>query len=1014
MKSGRGAAIFTIPAGVSFVDALAAGLIDETGGDPIALARYRILLPTRRGCRSLRDAFLRASDGRPMLLPRLVPLGDVDEEELTVGGGLDADAAAAFLPPAIAPLRRQALLTKLVVAYYQRIGGAAPTLDQAALLAASLASLLDQVQTERLGFERLGDLVRDKNFAEHWNKILRFLAIVTESWPAILTEESALDPAERRNRLIDAQRELWERMPPADPVIVAGSTGSIPATADLIAAVAILPNGRIVLPGLDCDADAETWTAIAGDPTHPQHGLSLLLSRLEIAPRDVALWSARPKPFVAEDERQDYRVGETRARVIAEAMRPAATAERWQEAVAHFAGAKIDPERMRTALSGVTRIDAPTPADEAGAIALAMREVLETPGKRAALVTADRDLARRVAAALQRWDIDVDDSAGTELGTTPPGTFLRLLAEAAAQSLAPVPLLALLKHPLASGGMATARFRETVRAFERAALRGPRPAPGIAGLRAALGSRDVELLPFVDRLADVLAPLLALAAQPTLPLGDLVAAHLATAEALAQSDEQSGAECLWSGDAGEAAALFADALRDAAAPFPALALGDYAAVLSALMHGHVVRPGWGRHPRLAIWGPLEARLQHVDRMILGGLNERSWPPDLPADPWFSREMRVAFGLAPPERRIGLSAHDFAQGMAAPEVFLTRSMRVGGTPTVPARWLLRLDALLQACKIETEEIRDANRLFHAAALDRPPADEIRPCLPPAPTPPVEARPNRLSVTDIGLWMSDPYSLYAKRILKLKELEPLDAEPDAADRGNFVHEALDAFVRAYPKSLPANARDELIGFGEAAFGPTLNRPEVRAFWWPRFQRIVDWFLEREGERRGDTDIVLSETKATWEVAGLDFTLVASVDRIERGRDRRLVIADYKTGYVPKLPSIELGYAPQLTLEAAMARASAFGVIGDAAERDLMLEYWKLTGGAVAGRIVPVAVGDAARALAIEAEAGLRQLVARFRLRKTPYRSRPHPLYAPRLGAYDHLARVAEWSSAGSDGE
>ncbi|MEX2202338.1 MAG: double-strand break repair protein AddB, partial [Dongiaceae bacterium] len=778
----RGAPIFTIPAGVSFVDALAAGLIEETAGDPVALARYRILLPTRRGCRSLREAFLRASEGRPMLLPRLVPLGDIDEEELTVGGGLDAGAASAGLELAIAPLRRQALLTRLVVAYYRRLGGAAPTLDQAALLAASLASLLDQVQTERLGFEKLGELVREKDFAEHWDKILRFLAIVTESWPAVLADQRALDPAERRNRLIDAQRALWQRDPPREPVIVAGSTGSIPATADLIAAVIQLPAGRIVLPGLDRDADDETWQAIGTDPTHPQHGLALLLKRLDVVPRDVALWPAMAPSLVTADERQDARIGETRARIVAEAMRPAATAERWQEATAHFDKAKIDVERMKGALRDVKRIDAPTPAEEAGAIALAMRAVLETPGKRAALVTADRDLARRVAAALKRWDIDIDDSAGVELGTTPPGVLLRLLAEAVASSLAPVPLLALLKHPLASGGMDVARFRETVRDLERAALRGPRPAPGLAGLRAALAPKDAGLLPFVDRLAALFAPLLALADRPDLTLGDLIAAHLECAEALAASDDASGAERLWAGDAGEAAALFVDELREASAPFPELALGDYAAVLSALMRGHVVRPAWGRHPRLAIWGPLEARLQHVDRMILGGLNEGSWPPDLPADPWFSRDMRNKFGLAPPERRIGLSAHDFAQAMAAPEVILTRSLRVGGTPTVPARWLLRLDALLGACSIDTETIRDKATLDHVALLDRP--DAILPCKPPEPRPPVESRPTRLSVTDIGIWMSDPYALYARRVLRLREMDPIDAEPGAADRGNFI--------------------------------------------------------------------------------------------------------------------------------------------------------------------------------------------------------------------------------------
>ncbi len=1001
--------LFNIPAGASFVDALAAGLIDETRGDPTALARYRILLPTRRGCRSLREAFLRQGEGAAMALPRLTPLGDIDEEELSVSGGFDAGPDAAALAPAIVPLRRQALLTRLVRAYYARIERLPPALDQAALLAAELARLLDQVETERVSFDGLRDLVKEGRFAGHWQTILRFLAIVTESWPKVLNEEGALDPADRRNRLIEAQRALWERTPPTQPVIVAGSTGSVPATADLIATVAGLKQGRIVLAGLDRDADDDTWAEIAKDPAHPQHGLALLLARLEIAPRHVAPWRW---PGEGTDS-QGSRRAATRARILAEAMRPAATAERWQEARQHFDEATIDNERLLIALDGLKRIDCPTPAEEATTIALLLRGALEEPGKRAALVTADRDLARRVAAALKRWDIAVDDSAGVPLAETPPGSFLQLLAEAVAADFAPVPLLALLKHPLAAGGMAAPMFREQARALERSVLRGPRPAPGFAGLHAALANHDAveraELEEFVTRLETIVAPLVRASGRD---LAAMVDAHIDSAELLATTDAEPGAVLLWAGEAGEAAALFADALREAAARFPDPAFAEYPPLFAALMRGQVVRPSWGRHPRLAIWGPLEARLQHVELMILGGLNEGSWPPEMPSDAWFSRPMRAEFGLPPPERRIGLSAHDFTQACTAPEVYLTRSLRVAGTPTVPARWLLRIDALLAACKLPTDAIRDHRWLGHALALDRPRDDEIGPCEPPAPTPPVAARPKRLSVTAVGLWMSDPYALYAKKILRLDELPPIDETPGAADRGNFVHEALDEFVRAHPAALPAKAKALLLRFGTAAFGPALDRPEVRAFWWPRFERIVDWFLEEERERRRGTETVLSETRARWKIADLDFELSARVDRIERRRDGALAIADYKTGSVPTPGSVEYGYAPQLTLEAAMARAGVFEGIADPAGRALVLEYWKLSGAALAGEIKPIAEGEDALRLAIEAEQGLRRLVERYRKKTTPYPSRPHPLYAPRFSAYDHLARVAEWSSSGSE--
>ena len=1001
--------LYNIPAGASFVDALAAGLIEETRGDPTALARYRILLPTRRGCRSLREAFLRQSEGRATVLPRLTPLGDIDEEELSMFGGLEAGADAAALPPSIAPMRRQALLTSLVRAYYARIEGLPPSLDQAALLAAELARLLDQVETERLSFDRLKDIVADKSFSDHWQKILDFLSIVTKNWPGILAEQSALDPADRRNRLIEAQRTLWERTPPDHPVIVAGSTGSVPATADLIATVASLKQGRIVLAGLDRDADETTWNAISGDPAHPQHGLALLLAKLEVRPRDVAEWRWPGE----HTDQQGSRRAATRARILAEAMRPAATAERWQEARQHFDAAAIDPERLLIALDGLKRIDCPTPAEEAATIALLMRGALEVPGKRAALVTADRDLARRVAAALKRWDIAVDDSAGVPLAETPPGSFLQLLAEAVAAEFAPVPLLSLLKHPLAAGGTTPPEFREQARALERAVLRGPRPAPGFAGLRAALSNVDIAargaLEEFVSRIEIHVAPLLHAVDRD---LAAMVDAHVESAERLATTDTHPGATRLWAGEAGEAAALFIDALREAAGQFPDPAFAEYPPLFAALMRGQVVRPVWGKHPRLAIWGPLEARLQHVETMILGGLNEGSWPPEIPSDAWFSRPMRERFGLPPAERRIGLSAHDFTQAWTAPEVYLTRSQRVAGTPTVPARWLLRLDALLAACNLPATAIRDDRWLGHALALDRPRDDEMGPCDPPAPTPPVAARPKRLSVTEIGTWMSDPYALYAKKILKLDELDPIDEAPGARARGNFVHDALDHFVKAHPEALPATARDILIGFGETAYRSVLDRPELRAFWWPRFERIVDWFLDEEKERRPLMAMLLSEIRARWQVPGLDFELVAKIDRVEQRRDGALVIADYKTGYVPHPNSIELGYSPQLTLEAAMARAGALPGIEHGEARALTLEYWKLTGGNVAGEVIEIASEADALELAVEAEAGLRRLVESFRKQKTPYRSRPHPRYAPRFSAYDHLARVAEWSAGGGD--
>jgi len=980
-------AIYTIPSDVPFLDALVAGLLARAGDDPLALARQTVLLPTRRAARALRDAFLRASGGKPLLLPRLAPVGDVDAEELVLLGEEATGAAGIDIPPAVPELRRQLLLTRLVLGWGRARGSGPLTAGQAVPLAQELARFLDEVQSEGCDLKQLAALVPEEH-AEHWQESLAFLAILTEEWPRILAEIGSIDPAERRNRVLAAQAAAWRRHPPAHPVIAAGITGGVAAVADLLAIVAGLPNGAVVLPDIDRDIDAESWSAIAADPAHPQHLPARLLQRLEIEPADLRPW---PAP--------DFPGGRAmRRRLVAEALRPAAESHRWR------ALAGLD----EAALDGVMRLDCPGPQEEASVIALLLRQRLEHEGDTAALVTPDRNLARRVAAELRRWKIEIDDSAGVPLSKTPPGIFLRLVLDLARDSLAPLPLLAALKHPLASGGMAPEAFRALVRRLEIAALRGPRPAPGIAGLRAALAKAPRELGAFIDRLERALAPLLAALAEREAPVRALVAAHVAAAEALAASAEESGAARLWREPAGEAAAEFLAELLQSVDTLPPLDGAGYQALLEALLAGPVVRPRFGRHPRLAIWGLLEARLQHADLLVLGGLNEGVWPPQPQSDPWLSRPMRQQFGLPPPERRVGAAAHDFAQALGAPIVVMTRALRVEGAPTVPSRWLLRLDTVLRAAGLEGRLGVSVEALGWQARLDEP-AEHIA-VSPPEPRPPVAARPRKLSVTQVEAWMRDPYTVYAGKILRLDALEPIDADPGAAERGNFIHAALDAFVRVFPDALPVDAERQLLAFGADAFGAALDRPGVRAFWWPRFERIARWFVALERERRKSLAEIRSEIKGGLVLdgpAGL-FELTAKADRLDRQRDGGLVLIDYKTGLVPSAKDVELGFSPQLSLEAAIAAAGGFA--GVAAAPVASLEYWRLSGGDPAGEISAPAKDEASlRALIAEAWQGLADLVARFDDAATPYRAVPRPEKAPRYSDYAHLARVKEWSVA-----
>ncbi|MDA5194575.1 double-strand break repair protein AddB [Govanella unica] len=972
--------VFRIDAGLSFVDALAAGLLARYAG--AELGRVTVLLPTRRAVKSLSEAFLRLTGGVPLILPVMRPIGDVEEDELLFNPALaETDLT---LPPAVPPLWRQLMLTRLVEAFAKRHADGAGSTAQAVELAAALAKFLDEVTVEGRDFADLATVV-PANFASHWQETLTFLEIVSRDWPQIVAEQGFMDAAERRNRLLQALATIWQADPPGDPVIAAGSTGNIPAAAALMATVARLPEGAVVLPAFDREMEDASWDMLG--PTHPQAAMKKLIEdEIGIVRHEVMDW------LTPEDAARLPQGPAARRDLLKEALRPAETTAAWREVA-------LDWDQ---ALARFSRIDAPSPREEAGAIALLMREALETPDRTAALVTPDRGLARRVAAELKRWDILVDDSAGAALAESGPGVFLLLLAELAAQDFAPVSLLGVLKHPLAAGGRSMAQFRAEVRALEIAVLRGPRPSGGADGIARAVKALDDEVLR--DRLAgwwqglsEGLAEFVALVTGGG-SLRDLAAAHVAAAERLAASADRSGPARLWAGEAGEAAAAFSEELLDGGQDF-AIPAGEYPAVLKALMIGKVVRPRYGRHPRLHIWGALEARLQHADLVILGGLNEGVWPPDAGIDPWLSRPMRAAFGLPPMERRIGLSAHDFYVAATAPEVVLTRSEKSDGAPTVPSRWLMRMDAVLQDRRLPAHPALD-----WFAGLDRP--AEIAPARPPEPRPPLDARPKRLSVTQIGTWMRDPYAIYARHILRLKALDPLDADPGAADKGNIIHAALDRFVNEYPITLPPDALDRLIAIGRDEFGRNLTRPTVRAFWWPRFQHVAEWFIATERDRRALYTTVLNEGRGDYILESpFDFKLTAKADRIDRGPGGTLTIIDYKTGQPPEDRQIVAGYQPQMPLEAMMAEAGAFKGLPAAAVTGL--EFWRLHGGEPAGTMKPMKDVEDRKA---QAARGLRELVALFDKPETPYRStmRPEEVTA---GDYDHLARIKEWSGVGS---
>ncbi len=437
----------------------------------------------RRACRLAQKIFLDVLKRDAAILPRIVPIGDVDEDELAFAEAAigETGGTALDLPDAIEGLERKVLLAQLILKWAatpemrgdRNLSLVANSPAGALALAGDLARLMDDMVTRQVSWDRLDGLV-PTDMDEFWQKTLRFLKIAREYWPAILKEKGRIEPAERRDTLIAAEAKRLETS--AGPVIAAGSTGSIPATATLLATIAKLPHGALVLPGLDTDLDEATWKMIASHDAdsdaahgHPQFAMSALLQKIGIV-REGVIALAPPEPHGRE-------------RLASEALRPAAASELWQERLAD-AGFAIHAD---AALGSVAVIEAANAEEEALAIAVALREAVDDPGKSAALVTPDRALARRVLAAMARWNVPVDDSGGDALSDTPAGVFARLAAEAALDGLAPVTLLALLKHPSCKFDAAA------VSTLERAILRGPRPKRGTAGLEHALQTFRQEL-----------------------------------------------------------------------------------------------------------------------------------------------------------------------------------------------------------------------------------------------------------------------------------------------------------------------------------------------------------------------------------------------------------------------------------------------------------------------------------------------------------------------------------------
>jgi ATP-dependent helicase/nuclease subunit B len=1058
--------IFTIPSGVPFLKTLAAALcegrLNETfrydpadpAASPLSLAEVTIFVPTRRSARVLRSEFVDLLGGRSAVLPVIRPLGETDDdsgffdlvapEEMDLALPIGGTARLLELGRLILAWRNQ--LPKIVLDVHTDSPLVAPASPADAVwLARALAELIDAVETEERDWEELKNLQTSEH-ALWWQLTAEFLKIASAFWPSRLEELRRSSPAKHRAAILRGEARRIVERDHKGPVIVAGSTGSVPATAELIAAIARLPQGTVVLPGLDTTMPDEQWAMVSDDAfdgriepanrSHPQFGLARLLKKIGVERAEVETLGT-----VSADL-------SFRAEALSQAMVPAKATDSWNRW-----RNDADPNRLAEAFADVSLLEAANEREEAVAIAIALRLALEKPGRdggeaQAALITPDRALGRRVVAELARFGILADDSAGSALSGTPQGTLTQLLLEATLRPGDPVAIISLLKHPLMRLGLPQDAVRPAVDALEVLALRGGVGEMEISALEPLLETQLAAILEdkhlpqwraslpegaaehardLARRLAGAVEPL-AGAFVGRRPDGRGLTTKLTLSEWAARTgraleaivvDERGDLAALWSGEAGERLAgllsevIETDGQIEADGP-------QWIDIVMALTTGEAVKPRSLSHPRVFIFGTLEARLQSVDTVILGGLNEGSWPGQTVNNPFLSRSMKTDMGLEPPERRIGQLAHDFEMACGTRNLILSRSLRQGSTPTVASRWLQRLLAL--GGKTLADELRARGESYRhwASLIDQ--GENQAPAKRPAPKPPAELHPKSYSFSEVGRLRRDPYSVYARRILRLDPLAPFNRDPGAAQRGTLYHAIIDRYTREGHKPGTPVSREAMARITTDLFDAEQLPAHIDRVWRPRFVEVARAFLEWEERRAPDVRRTVTEAGAGFDLAAAGIRVTGIADRIDLKGSGDADIVDYKTGLSPSVSQARALLDPQLALEAAALQAGAFKTMG--AQRPGDLVYVRLRPG---NRFRAEKVNNegstatakrqpkSALELAQDSMDQLTKFVIMLRNGDAGFASRLVPFSQGDFGGeYDHLARVAEWSTADEDSE
>ena len=938
--------VFYLPPGVDFSRVFCEGYrARQPADDPIVAASGQIWVNTSRTAHRMREIF---AEARPTLIPDVQVIDALSQRPI------------AGVRSSVSRLER----TFEIAAVMRRLIAADPTFANPAAvfdLSDSVARLFAEMTEERVDFAALEALdVTDQS--GHWQRALKFLSVLAEH---VTGPEAAPDGEGRQRAAAEALIARWQVAPPTRPTVIAGTTGSRGTTFRLMQAVAGLPLGAVVLPGLDPNLPASVWRLLGetdAHPDHPQYRFARFLAACGLDPRDVPLW-------------HDASVAsEARNRLISLALRPPPLTDRWIAEVDQFEG-------LEHAVADIALISAENTRLEAISVALALRQAA-ADGLSGVLVTPDRTLARRVAQSLQSLGLDADDTAGRPLGQTPVGRLLKQIAGLVSTEPSAERLIALLKHPLVAASGRAEHLART-RALELTIRAKRLVMPTREDLEAVAGDDDWTrwLAAILDRLD---------------PHAADVATHVTRLIELATElyrGPLGATDNLWDSDDGREARAMIDRMLASGMALGRIAPFEFVALLNFVFARGQVRAHPARS-QIRIIGTIDARIMSADLVVLAGLNEGVWPGAPGFDPWLNRAMRRDLGLRAPDAETGLSAHDFQQAISAPRVILSRSLRSGDAETVPSRWLNRLTTVLGPDRTRALIAKGDALIRAAEALERPDQAE-KLAVRPAPIPPQSVRPRRLSVTEIERLSRDPYAIYARHILSLRKLEPLRKLPDARDRGTVQHQIMEDFVQSVVEDPSRLTRENLIGIANQVLARDVPWEIERLLWLRQFEAIADWLVATETEFQASGKPVLLEGSGTWRLSDPDFTLVGKADRIDATDDGARII-DYKTT-IPSGPARDL--AQQLPLEALMFEAGAFDGV---------------TAGPAAGAVY-VALNKSRKIDEAELTADQLQdikdrfisLIRHYLGDEAAFQSRRLPAKYP--GDFDHLARLGEWQDS-----